>query len=283
MRSLFSVGGVVIVGLLLFASIEGQDVRFGDDPDFEAAKIVSTPRLTVPQDAIESGLGGAVRVLVAIDDAGNVTSADDANGPGPVCKSVTRRDVVAMRGAAKEASMLAKFTPATKKGQPVASSMWLNFDFPSSERKDAESTTYAASNTLPRYRVKDDINFSAENAPPPDYNGPVNTGRSGETLPAPDVNNFPKQISGGVLNGKATSLPKPPYPPAARAVRASGVVSIQVLIDENGEVFTAQAVSGHPLLRAASTTAACGSRFSPTRLEGNPVKVSGIITYNFVP
>ena len=283
MRSFFSVGGIVTTGLLLFAGVDGQDARFGNDPDFESAKIVSTPRLTVPQDAIESGLGGTVRVLVAVDDAGNVTSADDVTGPGPVCKSVTRRDVVAMRGAAKEASMLAKFMPATNKGEPVASSLWLNFDFPTREKKEAESTAYAASNTLPRYTVKGDINFNAANAPPPDYKGPVNTGRSGETLPAPDVSNIPKQISGGVLNGKATSLPKPPYPPAARAVRASGAVSIQVLIDENGEAFTAQAVSGHPLLRAASTTAACGARFSPTTLEGNPVKVSGIITYNFVP
>jgi protein TonB len=93
----------------------------------------------------------------------------------------------------------------------------------------------------------------------------------------------PKTISGGVLNGKAVSLPKPPYPPAARAVRASGAVSVQVLIDEQGRVVSASAASGHPLLRAAAEQAARGARFSPTLLSGQPVKVSGIITYNFVP
>jgi len=93
----------------------------------------------------------------------------------------------------------------------------------------------------------------------------------------------PKTISGGVLNGKAISLPKPPYPPAARAVRASGAVSVQVLIDEQGRVVSASAASGHPLLRAAAEQAARGARFSPTLLSGQPVKVSGIITYNFVP
>jgi protein TonB len=93
----------------------------------------------------------------------------------------------------------------------------------------------------------------------------------------------PKTISGGVLNGKAVSLPKPPYPPAARAVRASGAVSVQVLIDESGRVVSASAASGHPLLRAAAEQAARGARFSPTLLSGQPVKVSGIITYNFVP
>jgi len=93
----------------------------------------------------------------------------------------------------------------------------------------------------------------------------------------------PKTISGGVLNGKAVSLPKPPYPPAARAVRASGAVSVQVLIDESGRVVSASAASGHPLLQAAAVAAARQARFSPTLLSGQPVKVSGIITYNFVP
>jgi TonB family protein len=92
----------------------------------------------------------------------------------------------------------------------------------------------------------------------------------------------PKQISGGILNGKARSLPNPPYPPAARAVRASGTVNVQVLVDESGNVVSASAVSGHPLLRAAAASAARGAKFAPTLLSGQPVKVSGIITYNFV-
>lgn len=90
-----------------------------------------------------------------------------------------------------------------------------------------------------------------------------------------------KTVSGGVLNGKATNLVKPDYPPAARAVRASGAVNVQVLIDENGDVISASAVSGHPLLRASAVKAAKDSTFSPTLLSGKPVKVSGVIVYNF--
>jgi len=154
-----------------------------------------------------------------------------------------------------------------------------------------------------RFTVKGDRDFTAANAPPPDYAGPVNTSGTGSNSgnfgqgggnddsgggtpppPAPPKPKpVPKQISGGVLNGKATSLPKPPYPPAARAVRASGAVSVQVLIDESGSVVSASAVSGHPLLRAAAVQAARGARFSPTMLSGQAVKVSGVITYNFVP
>jgi TonB family protein len=89
-------------------------------------------------------------------------------------------------------------------------------------------------------------------------------------------------ISGGVLNGKAISLPRPSYPAIARAARASGTVTVQVTLDESGKVVSARAVSGHPLLQQSAVQAAYGARFSPTQLSGQPVKVTGVITYNFV-
>lgn len=89
-------------------------------------------------------------------------------------------------------------------------------------------------------------------------------------------------VSGGVLNGKAISLPKPSYPPIAKAAHASGTVTVQVLIDENGNVVSAKAVSGHPLLQAVAVGAARQAKFSPTKLSGQPVKVTGVIQYNFV-
>jgi outer membrane biosynthesis protein TonB len=257
-------------------------------PDFVAPQITTVPRVTPPPESQKSGLGGNVRVLLSVDESGNVSSVDNVTGPGYVCRQVTREDVVAMRAAAKDAAMQAKFAPATRKGKPVASTMWLNFNFPGTEERTEYNVTGEKKPELKepdKYTVKGDINFSSATVAPPDYRGPV--------TPAPQApgvrpaagfgSGIPKQINGGVLNGKATSLSKPSYPPAARAVRASGAVSVQVLIDENGGVFSAIAVSGHPLLRSASTVAACGSRFSPTQLSGNPVKVSGIITYNFVP
>jgi protein TonB len=89
-------------------------------------------------------------------------------------------------------------------------------------------------------------------------------------------------ISGGVLNGKAVHLVQPPYPPIARSAHASGQVVVQVLIDENGNVVAAHATSGHPLLQAAAVNAARSSKFTPTKLSGQPVKVNGVIIYNFV-
>ena len=93
----------------------------------------------------------------------------------------------------------------------------------------------------------------------------------------------PKRISGGVLNGKASSLSAPEYPAAARAVKASGAVNVQVTINEQGEIVSASAVSGHPLLRQAAEEAARKAKFAPTLLSGVPVLVTGVLVYNFVP
>ena len=104
-----------------------------------------------------------------------------------------------------------------------------------------------------------------------------------EEPPPPEPKPTPRApISGGVLNGKAISLPKPGYPAIAKAAHASGTVVVQVLIDENGNVVSANAVSGHPLLIQAAVSAARQAKFSPTKLSGQPVKVTGVIQYNFV-
>ena len=112
--------------------------------------------------------------------------------------------------------------------------------------------------------------------------GPTRVDISEPPPPAPQPTPRSAPISGGVLNGKAISLPKPAYPAIARQAHASGTVVVQVTIDENGNVISARAVSGHPLLQAVSVNAARNARFSPTKLSGQPVKVTGVITYNFV-
>jgi TonB family protein len=92
----------------------------------------------------------------------------------------------------------------------------------------------------------------------------------------------PRIIHKSIINGEALSLPKPPYPPLAKQMRIQGSVSVQVLIDETGKVVSAKAVSGNPALVSAAQRAAFGARFSPTLLDQQPMKVSGVITYNFV-
>jgi len=93
---------------------------------------------------------------------------------------------------------------------------------------------------------------------------------------------IPEAGHGDILNGRAISLPAPAYPAEARSIRASGVVMVQVTIDTAGKVVDAIVVCGHPVFAKPSVDAAYRARFTPTKLSGMPVKVNGIIIYNFV-
>jgi TonB family protein len=100
--------------------------------------------------------------------------------------------------------------------------------------------------------------------------------------PSPEADKIERIVMGGVLNGKAVKKPAPEYPPLARGARASGTVTVYVVVDEQGAVESAMPVAGHPLLQATSAEAARKAKFTPTTLCGHPVKVSGVITYNYV-
>ncbi len=99
--------------------------------------------------------------------------------------------------------------------------------------------------------------------------------------PAPAPRMILKPVSGGVLNGSALNLPTPIYPDAARRMSTSGTVIVEVVIDEQGKVISARATSGPSSLREAAVQAAQRARFSPTKLSGQPVKVTGVISYRF--
>lgn len=111
----------------------------------------------------------------------------------------------------------------------------------------------------------------------PNVNANSNTSDSG------DVSSRGPITAGGLLNAKAISLPQPAYPAIARVAKASGTVIVQVLVDENGNVVTARAISGHPLLQAAAVAAARSAKFAPVKLSGKRVRVSGTLSYSFVP
>lgn len=213
----------------------------------------------IPKEAKKTGVGGRVQLRLRIDATGKVTSAEVQGGPGDVCPSVTRLDVVAIRNSAEAAASKMRFPPAMENGKAVESIMTLQLDFPTTKTES----------------VPDDGETGARL---------VEVGEPGDGVKVVNPDGSPmRTISGGVLQGKAIKLGKPRYPPAAKAVRAGGSVNIQVLIDTDGSIFSARAVEGHPLLRSAARMAACDSQFPPTLLSGQPVKVSGIITYNFVP
>jgi TonB family protein len=86
-----------------------------------------------------------------------------------------------------------------------------------------------------------------------------------------------------VLNPKAIKLALPPYPPAARKNHLSGKAFVAVLIDELGNVSKARSVcGGYSDLNTVSVDAARSSKFSPTLVNQKPIKVTGVLVYNFI-
>jgi TonB family protein len=107
--------------------------------------------------------------------------------------------------------------------------------------------------------------------------------------PRPDVNRADARTSQGYLISDCepmtlytTFKPKLAYPPAAKAVRASGLVSVDVVIDEDGKVVWAKVLEGHPLLHTAALRADCQTRFKPVvDCTGRRLKTNTISYYNF--
>jgi ankyrin repeat protein len=91
----------------------------------------------------------------------------------------------------------------------------------------------------------------------------------------------PRTVRAGILNSKATVLPKPTLPDTDERTGLSGSITVEVIVDEQGDVISAKAVSGPLAFRAVSEQAARKAKFNPTRLSGVPVKLSGIIIYKY--
>ncbi len=92
----------------------------------------------------------------------------------------------------------------------------------------------------------------------------------------------PYTISAGNLEGKKICKPAPAYPQKALDAKVSGIVTVKLLVNETGVVVSARAVKGPRLLRKAAEDAAPGAVFAPNLLGGEPVNVTGLVTYEFV-
>ncbi len=230
-------------------------------------KGIKLPLPIYSSDAKRKGLKGTVLVLVKVSETGDVSYAGYSEGPYPVCPTVTDPTVVAFRLAAESAAKKAKFKPAIVDGKPVSATGLMTYSFLLPEPRSGGKMKGTRLDRITKLGSADET-IGARVIPTQDLS--TDSSNAGAW-------------SRGVLNGKAQELPKPTYPRSAKAVHAGGAVGVQVLISEDGSIYSAEAVSGHPLLKNAAEVAACKAHFMPTLLSGKPVKVSGIITYNFVP
>ena len=108
--------------------------------------------------------------------------------------------------------------------------------------------------------------------------------RPEQTAEAGPSNERPKEagpLSVGSLSAYATNRPAPVYPSFARTAHAVGVVRVDVVVDENGEVASIEKTSGPALLQGAAKDAVRRWRFKPFERDGQPVKATGFVTFNF--
>jgi TonB family protein len=209
------------------------------------AKVIEAPTFDISAEDEAADIDGTIKIAIDIDKTGKVTRARSYIGPSWPCSADLDKRIDNIMRDAEKAAFGFRFSPAILEGQPIESQLGVTLKIGKSAR----------------------IKPEPEPPPPPPR-------KSGESA-------VPKTIYGGVVNGKATSLPIPSYPAAAREVGEGGSVVVQILIDEDGKVVRAQAIKGPRLLQMSARRAACGAKFSPTLLGGMPVKVSGVITYNF--
>lgn len=240
--------------VLMTAALQAQDTPKVVNGGFVNGKAVRLPLPGYPEALKGTDVEGMVAVNVLIDMDGAVISAEADPNDQRTRKNPDGTDAdpvlvdPLLREAAENAARQARFAPTMLNGQGVQVKGKVIYNF----------VTRGAVSEAPGPAVMTGISV-------PDGAGPVKP-----------------HIRGSVLNGKALSLPAPVYPSAAKAVRAEGAVSVNVLLDEEGNVVTASAVSGHPLLRSAAESAAREAKFSPTFLNGNPVKIQGVLVFNFV-
>lgn len=109
-------------------------------------------------------------------------------------------------------------------------------------------------------------------------------GGSMKAVVPPPVSEGPKapvRVGGNVKPPRLVFGPEPEYPTLARQARLSGVVIIEAIIDEHGEVKGMRVVSGHPLLVQAALKAVSRRRYEPTILDGEPTPIDLRVEISF--
>ena len=91
----------------------------------------------------------------------------------------------------------------------------------------------------------------------------------------------PVSLDPKILQGSAILKVQPGYPNAAKQARVEGTVLVQVQIDEAGIVTKAKAIKGPSELLRVCEDAAKEWRFKPAIVDGRPIKVMGVLTFNF--
>lgn len=140
----------------------------------------------------------------------------------------------------------------------------------SAKKSSKKPQTQTAANAAPAPTAA-----APNNAQPPAQQPPVTQSPDG----AARMGSSPVAV--GSLAQKAKQKVSPTYPSIARAARVTGVVTVYLVVNEKGEVETVQKLEGPLQLQQAAADAARRWRFNPTVIDGQPVRVTGYLSFNF--
>ena len=233
------------------------------------------------------------REVYRYDDKGNISEMTLVNGDGSlVSKEVYKYDFDSIGNWVKMTTSLAVVENGRLGFEPTEvtyRTIFYYLDATMAKMLEPVSTsraeTESAKTTPPASPALEKLKVSAAQPIGVDLsNAHIDVNRKSvavEDAPPPAPKPLLRPLSGGVLNGKALDLPMPNYPEVARRLRITGLVQVDVIVDENGKVISAKVSSGPGSLREVALQAALRARFSPTKLSGQSIKVSGQINYNF--
>ncbi len=234
------------------------------------------------QPANTTAVNNAANPSAATTAPANNSASNNASMPAANVQPVSSTTSKPVTGTSAPASVSP--SNSNQPSQALASNKPASSD--AAKQTAAQPTTSLASTNAPVVKTS----APASDKPAASNEQAKNVGKSEqavESKSAEELGSKPvakpllKPVSGGVLNGKALSLPVPTYPLTARSSHIVGLVVVEVVIDVNGKVISARALSGPVLLQQAAVQAAYQAKFSPTILSGQPVKVVGSINYNF--
>ncbi len=94
------------------------------------------------------------------------------------------------------------------------------------------------------------------------------------TIAAAERPKGPVRVGGSVKAPQLISGPAPLYPPLAKQSHIQGVVVIEAIIDERGNVVEEKLISGHPLLVASAMRSVSERKYAPTILDGEATAVN---------
>lgn len=210
---------------------------------------ISIPEIELTPEMVKVGIDGRITVLLEIDELGNVGSVRLEGGPMWPCGSNPKKELAAFRSLAERTLKTARFRPKAVQGKAVSTKI---------------SLTLLIGNVLKARKRQ----FAVKNGE-----------RVDPAVHGPDVI---YQIADAPLGPTALSLPKPAYPPAARARNLQGRAIVDVVIDEDGKVRLAGYISGELLLLSSSRDSACKAKFNRQIIDGKAVKVIGVVEYTFI-